>query len=53
MTRKLYWKSDITETEVEVLECKQVADGRYGLLLDATPLFVGYRALAMPLTFWS
>ncbi|WP_323667060.1 alanyl-tRNA editing protein [Pectobacterium punjabense] len=37
MTRKLYWKNDITEAEVDVLECKQCADGRYGLLLDATP----------------
>lgn len=37
MTRKLYWENNALESEVEVLQCKPLADGRYGLLLNATP----------------
>lgn len=37
MTKKLYWESDATESQVEVLRCEQLADSRYGVLLNATP----------------
>lgn len=37
MTKKLYWENDATESDVEVLQCEQLADGRYGVLLSATP----------------
>ena len=37
MTKKLYWVSDTTESEVEVLQCEALADGRYAVRLNATP----------------
>lgn len=37
MTRKLYWESDVTESEVEVLHCEQLATGGYSVRLNATP----------------
>lgn len=37
MTRKLYWAGGITESEVEVLYCEKLADGGYGVRLNATP----------------
>lgn len=37
MTRKLYWEGGITESEVEVLYCEKLADGGYGVRLNATP----------------
>lgn len=37
MTRRLYWESNATESEVEVLHCEQLANGGYGVRLNATP----------------
>jgi len=37
MTRRLYWENDATRADVEVLRCTPLADGRYGLYLNATP----------------
>ncbi|CAP41677.1 MULTISPECIES: alanyl-tRNA editing protein [Pseudomonadota] len=37
MTRRLYWESNATESEVEVLNCEQLASGGYGVRLNATP----------------
>lgn len=37
MTRKLYWESGYTESEVEVAHCEFIGEGRYGVRLNATP----------------
>lgn len=37
MTKKLYWESNSTHSNVEVLACERQENGRYALRLDQTP----------------
>lgn len=37
MTRKLCCENDTIESEVDVLQCEKLTNGRYGLRLNATP----------------
>lgn len=37
MTDKLYWDNETLEANVQVLQCQPLADGRFGIILNATP----------------